>query len=92
MIRGTRKNGPCRCGACGQDALAVEARPRRVVARHVARLDDLRGRGDAGDVEFGERVDVAEQVAELLPEPLDLFVGQSDARELGDVTNVDAVG
>ena len=44
------------------------------------------------EVELCQRIDVLEQIVELRAEALDLFVGQRDARQLGDVADVDLLG
>src|SRR5579883_27298 len=75
-----------------QHALPIQARHGTVLTHYVTRLDDLCRRGDAGGVELAQRVDVFEQIPELLPEDFDLFIGQCEARELRDVTNVDGTG
>jgi hypothetical protein len=75
-----------------QDDLAIEARTHRVLPPHVARLHDLRGRRNGIRVEFGQCVHVREQIAELRAEAIDLFVGQCDSREFGDVAYVNLIG
>ena len=91
-MRGTRKKRALTLRSLLEHDLAVEARTYRVVALDVARLDHLRGRGTAFVSSSRERVHVLEQIAELRAEALDFFVGQCDAREFGDVADVNRIG
>jgi hypothetical protein len=66
-----------------------EAFVRRVIAHFPENGTGVGGRLDAGNVEFRERFDVAQDGFELRLERGHLFVGEFEAGEIGDVANVD---
>jgi hypothetical protein len=66
-----------------------EAFVRRVIAHFPENGTRVGVRLDAGNVEFRERFDVAQDGFELGLESGELFVGEFEAGEIGDVADVD---
>jgi hypothetical protein len=66
-----------------------EALVRRVIAHFPENGTGVCGRLDAGNVEFRQGFDLTQDGFELGLESGDLFVGEFEAGEIGDVANVD---
>ena len=62
---------------------------RRVIAHFPESSTRVGGRLDAGNVEFRQGFDLAQDGFELRLESGDLFVGEFEAGEIGDVADVD---
>ena len=76
-----------------QDDLAIEARPHAYPRRPTLRDSTTCAvAGTAFVSSSASAFDVLEQVAELRAEAIDLFVGQCDSREFGDVAYVNLIG
>ena len=74
----------------GQRRIAAYAVARVVVAHDIFERDDLRSRADRGGVDVLQNGDRLEDVVELADHALDLFVGQPQACEGGNVLDVSA--
>ena len=90
---GTRKPPSCVGGRLGERDLASAGTGRGSSARSaLLDLDDVRRRRHAVEVELGDlRVDVVEDRGQLAGHPLDLVVGELQAREARDVEDLGAL-
>ena len=68
--------------------LAVEARTRHVLAKHVGEVDDVRRRLDSVEIELVHRLHVLEDLGQLAGHPVDLVVAEPQSRELGHVQHL----
>jgi hypothetical protein len=76
----------------GEHRFPIQAWPLDIFTLDVARLDDLCGCRNRCGIQLAQHVDVLEQITELIAEPRDFFIGQLDARELRDVSDIYLIG
>ena len=72
-----------------EDGFGRQAGVRVVLAHFSKHRAGVGGGFDAGDVELRQRLDMAEDRLELRLESGDLFIGQFEAGEIGDVADID---
>ena len=88
VVGGTRKKPPSRSGAFANTSSCGQRRARLVVAPDVHEVERVRGRRHVGEVELGDLRDGVQDRRQLLPELLDLLLGQVEVRELRDVQDL----
>ena len=75
-------------GGVGEHRLPAQARPNLVLAEHVEDRVGMGGRLDTGEIEFAELLDILEDASELGLEGCGFFVGEFDARQAGDISDI----
>src|SRR4051794_23179678 len=78
-------------GCAGKRLLVRQAGPRLVLAQDVLELDDVRRRLDPIQVQLVHLLHVAEDLGQLARHPLELRLGEPQAREARDVEHLVAV-